>query len=263
MQKNLALIAKYFKKLYKPTNKNLRTSSNSINKNVDTTLRYKNDNQTGQFGNQRTVTVAGDRETVGSQEAKKAFDVEYNVFANEKQHFVQSESISNTCAVEKVDSNVIPDSSNMCDNDILTDPNAEECDDERVVLANLNVNLKLDIDENKRIQKKLKKANASLTHELKECKSTLAETSRTLGESNSIRDSCLIIPYDTSDPTNRFTPDREETLTLEKESRSKLNKDKVKPYDYTKLNSFYEIFKPALKEYHDQLAHVNGVRKKM
>nr|GEX74882.1 hypothetical protein [Tanacetum cinerariifolium] len=31
MQKNLALIAKYFKKIYKPTNNNLRTSSNSKN----------------------------------------------------------------------------------------------------------------------------------------------------------------------------------------------------------------------------------------
>ncbi|GJS30165.1 hypothetical protein Tco_0490785 [Tanacetum coccineum] len=58
----------YFKKIYKPTNNNLRTSSNSKNKNLDTSLRYKNDNQTGQFGNQRTVTVAGARETVGSQE---------------------------------------------------------------------------------------------------------------------------------------------------------------------------------------------------
>ncbi|GKB56234.1 hypothetical protein Tco_0912420 [Tanacetum coccineum] len=38
MQKNLALIAKYFKKIYKPTNNNLRTSSNTKNKNVDTTL---------------------------------------------------------------------------------------------------------------------------------------------------------------------------------------------------------------------------------
>ncbi|GJX00946.1 retrotransposon protein, putative, ty1-copia subclass [Tanacetum coccineum] len=37
MQKNLALIAKYFKKLYKPTNNNIRTSLNSRNKNVDTT----------------------------------------------------------------------------------------------------------------------------------------------------------------------------------------------------------------------------------
>nr|GFC39195.1 hypothetical protein [Tanacetum cinerariifolium] len=44
----------------------------------------------------------------------------------------------------------------------------------------------------KRIQKQLKKANASLNQELKECKSTLAETSRTLEESNSIRDSCLV-----------------------------------------------------------------------
>ncbi|GKB38449.1 hypothetical protein Tco_0883391 [Tanacetum coccineum] len=65
MQKNLALIAKYFKKIYKPTNNNLRTSSNTRNKNVDTTSRYKNDNQSGQFGNQRTMTVAGARETVG------------------------------------------------------------------------------------------------------------------------------------------------------------------------------------------------------
>ncbi|GKF39020.1 hypothetical protein Tco_0119081 [Tanacetum coccineum] len=63
MQKNLARIAKYFKKIYKPTNNNLRTSSNTRNKDVDTTLRYKNDNQTRQFGNQRTVNVSGARDT--------------------------------------------------------------------------------------------------------------------------------------------------------------------------------------------------------
>ncbi|GKD46655.1 hypothetical protein Tco_1271300 [Tanacetum coccineum] len=40
---------------------------------------------------------------------------------------------------------------------------------------------------------------------------------------------CLYeIPYDTSDLTNKFVPDRKKTLTLEKESRSKLNKDLVK-----------------------------------
>nr|GEV29330.1 retrovirus-related Pol polyprotein from transposon TNT 1-94 [Tanacetum cinerariifolium] len=66
MQKNLALIEKYFKNIYKPANNNLRTSSNSRNKNVDTTSRFKNDNQSGQFGNQRTVNVAGARENVGS-----------------------------------------------------------------------------------------------------------------------------------------------------------------------------------------------------
>nr|GEV62235.1 hypothetical protein [Tanacetum cinerariifolium] len=50
---------------------------------------------------------------------------------------------------------------------------------------------------------------------------------------------CLYeILYDTSDPANIFTPEREETLTLQQESRSKLNKDLVKPYDYTKQNRF-------------------------
>nr|GFA08897.1 retrovirus-related Pol polyprotein from transposon TNT 1-94 [Tanacetum cinerariifolium] len=49
-------------------------------------------------------------------------------------------------------------------------------DEERVVLANLIANLKLDVDENKKIQKQLKKANTTLAQELKECKTILAET---------------------------------------------------------------------------------------
>ncbi|GJS30331.1 hypothetical protein Tco_0490951 [Tanacetum coccineum] len=56
----------------------------------------------------------------------------------------QSESISNTCVVETGDSNVIPDSPDMCDNDIQNDQNVVECDDERVALANLVANLKLE-----------------------------------------------------------------------------------------------------------------------
>ncbi|GJU05109.1 retrovirus-related pol polyprotein from transposon TNT 1-94 [Tanacetum coccineum] len=46
------------------------------------------------------------------------YDAKYNVFDNERQHSEKPESISNTCVVEKVDSNVIPDSLDMCDNDI-------------------------------------------------------------------------------------------------------------------------------------------------
>nr|GEY76405.1 hypothetical protein [Tanacetum cinerariifolium] len=102
--------------------------------------------------------------------SKVQYNADSNVFANERQHSEQPGSI----------------------NDTYADQNAKECDDERVTLANLISNLKLDIDENKKIQKQLKKANASLTQELKECKSTLKETNRTLGESNSTRDSCLI-----------------------------------------------------------------------
>nr|GEW36399.1 hypothetical protein [Tanacetum cinerariifolium] len=120
------------------------------------------------------------------------YTAEYNVFAVNTQHSDQPECINNTCVVETGDSNVIPDSLNMCDNDIQNDQNVVKCDYERVALINLIANLKLNVDENKKIQKQLKKENASLTQELKECKSILAETSRTLAESNSIRDSCLV-----------------------------------------------------------------------
>ncbi|GJR83357.1 retrovirus-related pol polyprotein from transposon TNT 1-94 [Tanacetum coccineum] len=54
-----------FKKLYKPTNNNLRTSSNSRNKTEDTTPSINTQSSQGSL-EQRTMTVAGARETVGS-----------------------------------------------------------------------------------------------------------------------------------------------------------------------------------------------------
>nr|GEZ57146.1 hypothetical protein [Tanacetum cinerariifolium] len=224
-----ALIEKYFKKIYKPTNNNLRTSSNSKNKIVDTTPRFKNDNQSRQFGNQRTVNVAAVRENVGSKVVQQSGiqcfnckeyghfakecrkpkrikdslttrrrcyyvqnDAGDNVFANHLQHSEQSESVSNTCLVETDDSNVIPDSPDMCEDDIQDEQNDVDSDDELVALANLIANLKLDVDENKKIQKQLKKANTTLAQELKECKAILSKTSKSLRESISVRDSCLV-----------------------------------------------------------------------
>ncbi|GJZ13538.1 retrovirus-related pol polyprotein from transposon TNT 1-94 [Tanacetum coccineum] len=465
MQKNLALIAKYFKKLYKPTNNNLRTSSNTRNKNVDTTPRYKNDNQTGQFRNQRAVNVVGARETVGgpvvqqsgiqcfnckefghyAKECRKPKRVKDSTYHKEKmllckqakkgvqlqaeqsdwladtdeeideqeleahysymakiQEVPNADSGTNAEPLEqgtkiRYDTNLFAMTYN-----ILTTQNLISKHDVNVMksvlhLLNLLANLKrLDVDENKKIQKQLKKANATLTQELTECKSILAETSRTLGESNSIRDSCLValqnkqteferykafndrtVDYDKLEhklnealgllaqkeidikeglkvkayeisvvkekhdelvkqslltkshyeglvkektkvitdlklkeekdidkmismenqikflneivykrsqsiqtihmlapkcptfngrPTfanPRLIPDREETQTLEEESRSKLNKDLVKPFDYTKLNSLYEIFKPPTQHYEIQFAQANEIRKKM
>nr|GEX63502.1 putative RNA-directed DNA polymerase [Tanacetum cinerariifolium] len=43
-----------------------------------------------------------------------------------------------------------------------------------------------------KIQEQLKKANTTLAQELKECKTIHAKTSKTPGESNSVRDSCLV-----------------------------------------------------------------------
>ncbi|GKF89579.1 hypothetical protein Tco_0263542, partial [Tanacetum coccineum] len=147
------------------------------------------------------------------------YDTDDNVFANDIQHFEQSESITNTCAVETGDSNVIPDLPDVCDNDIQDDQNDVECDDERVALANLIANLKLDVNENKKIQKQLKKANATLTQELTKCKSILAETSRTLGESNSIQDSCLVSLQNKQTEFERFRAFNDHTIDYDKLER--------------------------------------------
>ncbi|GKC45592.1 hypothetical protein Tco_1063314 [Tanacetum coccineum] len=182
MQKKLARIAKYFKKIYKPTNNNLRTSSNTKNKNVDTSPRKPKREKHYTYHKEKMLLCKQAEKCVPLQAEQADWledtyeplekvhsDDDYNVFTNVGQHFEQPISINNTCLVEKVDSNVIPDSSDMCDNDNQADKNAEECDDERVVLANL----KLDTDKNKKIQKQFKKTNTSLAHELQEYKSTL------------------------------------------------------------------------------------------
>ncbi|GJU52246.1 retrovirus-related pol polyprotein from transposon TNT 1-94 [Tanacetum coccineum] len=170
------------------------TSSNTRKQYVATTPRYKNDNQTGPLWNKEGSEYTD--EEIDEQELEAhysymakiqevpnedsgvdvepleqvQYDTDDNVFANDIQHFDQSEYISNTCAVEMGDSNVTPGLLDMCDNNIQDDQND------------------LDVDENKKIQRQLKKANATLAQELTECKSILAKTSRTLGESNSIRD---------------------------------------------------------------------------
>nr|GEW99129.1 retrovirus-related Pol polyprotein from transposon TNT 1-94 [Tanacetum cinerariifolium] len=464
MQKNLALIAKYFKKIYKPTNNNLRTSSNSKNKNVDTTPRYKNDDHSGQFGTQRIVNVAGTREKVGSQVVQKTGiqcfncrefrhfakeckmpkrvkdsayhkekmlrckqaeqgvplqaeqydwladtdeevdeqeleahysymaniqevptpdsgtdsepveqvqnDARYNVFANGLQHSEQSESVSNTCLVETDESNITPDSPDMCEDDIQNDQNDVESEDERVTLANLIANLKLDTKQTEfekykafndrtvdydKLKHKLNKALGQIAHKdtvireglktkayellvVKEKHDELMKqslltkshyeglvkqktkviTDLKLREEHDIEKMlsmekqlkflnevvykisqsiqtihmmtpkvstyngrltfanpryhkqaqseipCLYAyPYDQSTHANRLILDGEETLALERESRSKLNKDSVRPYDYNKLNSLNEIFKPPTQEYERQLAYANKIRRKM
>ncbi|GKA48298.1 hypothetical protein Tco_0741256, partial [Tanacetum coccineum] len=301
MQKNLALITKYLKKIYKPTNNNLRTSSNSINKNMDASPIYKNDNQTGQkpkrvkdytyhkekmllckqakkgislqagqadwledtdeeidehelkahynYMTKIQEVPTADSETDTEPLEKAQYDAEYNVFTNARQHSKQPESINNTYVVEKVDSNVILDSPDMCNKDIWTDQNAVECDGERVVLANLITNLTLDTEENKKILKQLKKANASLTQELKECKTNLEE-------SNTTRDSCLIAlqskqtELETYKTLNDYTVDYDKPERKLNETLGLLAQKEIDIKEYLKLKA-YEI--SVVKEKHDEL----------
>nr|GEZ76409.1 hypothetical protein [Tanacetum cinerariifolium] len=69
IDKLMALISLSLKKIYKPINNNLRTSSNTIHANQDNSPRI---NRSAGYENQRNGNVAGDRETVGSAVVQKS-----------------------------------------------------------------------------------------------------------------------------------------------------------------------------------------------
>nr|GFA78706.1 hypothetical protein [Tanacetum cinerariifolium] len=69
IDKLMALISLLFKNIYKPTNNNLRTSSNTIRANQDNSPRI---NRNVRYENQRIGNVAGARETVGSSLVQKS-----------------------------------------------------------------------------------------------------------------------------------------------------------------------------------------------
>nr|GFA12272.1 hypothetical protein [Tanacetum cinerariifolium] len=69
IDKLMALISLSLKKIYKPTNTNLRTSSNTSRANQDNSLRI---NRSAGYENQRNGNVAGARENVGSSVVQKS-----------------------------------------------------------------------------------------------------------------------------------------------------------------------------------------------
>nr|GEY20007.1 hypothetical protein [Tanacetum cinerariifolium] len=180
------------------------------------------------FGNQRTMNVAGVRENVGSlvvqQSGIQCFNCkEFGHFAKEckktkrvKDSAYHKEKMLLCKQAEKGIGSTLQlygkDSGDMCNDDIQNDQNDVDCDDERVALANL----KLDIDENKKIQKQLKKANTTLARELKDCKTILVETSKTLGESSSVRDSCLVALQNKQTEFEKYKAFNDRTIDYDK-----------------------------------------------
>nr|GEY95636.1 hypothetical protein [Tanacetum cinerariifolium] len=69
IDKLMALISLSFKKIYKPTNNNLITSSNTNRANQDNSLRI---NRGTRYNNQRVVNVARARENVGIQVVRQS-----------------------------------------------------------------------------------------------------------------------------------------------------------------------------------------------
>nr|GEX75440.1 integrase, catalytic region, zinc finger, CCHC-type, peptidase aspartic, catalytic [Tanacetum cinerariifolium] len=180
MHKNLALIRKYFKKIYKPTNKNLRTSSNSKNKNVDTTPReFRHFAKECRKPKKVKDSAYHKEKMLLCKQVEQGVLLQaeqYDWLADTDEEVDKQELEAHYSYMAMVQEVPTADSGTDLEPVEQNDQNDVESDDEHVTLANLIANLKRDVDENKRIHKQLKKANTTLAQELKEYKTILAET---------------------------------------------------------------------------------------
>nr|GFB98144.1 hypothetical protein [Tanacetum cinerariifolium] len=164
IDKLMVLISLSFKKIYKPTNNNLRTLSNTSRVNQDNSPRI---NRNAGYENQWIGNVAGTTETVGSSVVSN--DDHYNVFAMESTHPEQSKYVFDTYPTEQDAQNVIIDSLDMSDDIEENDHNDDDndLDKERELLASLIEKLKCEIDEGKNRNKFLETSNKALIEKLK------------------------------------------------------------------------------------------------
>nr|GEX17669.1 hypothetical protein [Tanacetum cinerariifolium] len=190
IDKLMALISLSFKKIYKPTNNNLRTSSNASRANQDNSPRISRGKQADWRDD--TDDEPKDQESkahymymVQIQEvsldvadnSRPIFDTEplqkvpnndnYNVFAIESEHPEQSKSVNDTYSIKQDEHNMIIDSLDMSYDREQIDQNDDDLANERDLLAFLIEKLKCEIDDSKNRNNMLETSNKVLVYKLK------------------------------------------------------------------------------------------------
>nr|GFB19379.1 hypothetical protein [Tanacetum cinerariifolium] len=186
IDKLMALISFLFKKIYKPTNNNLRTSSNTSRGNQDNSRRinreqadWRDDTDDDELEDQELEAHymymaqlqevspdAADSGPIFDAEPlqKVSNDDHYNVFAIESAHPEQSISVHDTYPIEHDAHNVIIDSLDMSYDREEIDQNDDDTDlaNEHELLASLIEKLKCEINESKNHNKILEISNKVL-----------------------------------------------------------------------------------------------------
>nr|GEZ62641.1 hypothetical protein [Tanacetum cinerariifolium] len=275
IDKLMALISLSFKKIYKPTNNNLQTSSNTSRENHDNSPRI---NRSAGYENQRIGNVVGERETVGSttvqkseiqcynykefghvarecQKPKRAKDAAYHkekmllyaadsgpIFDDEPLQKVSNDDQYNVFAMESEH----PEQSKSVHGTYPIDQDAH----------NMIID-SLDMSEIKDFKDKNKSLESSNNH-FKEANNKLSETNNLLyadykkSEAELARRNSREYASQMEIKCAKLrAPESDEVIRLEKESRSKLS-DLIKPFDYNKLNNLYDLFVPQREKSSEQ-----------
>ncbi|GJW07896.1 hypothetical protein Tco_1570319 [Tanacetum coccineum] len=211
IDKPMALISLSFKKIYKPTNNNLKTSSNTTRecqkpKRAKDAAYHKEkmllckQEEAGIRLSVEQVDWRDDTDDEPDDQELEAhylymvqiqevtpdaadnfgpiFDVEplqkvqndndnYNVFANDREHPEQPESINDTYLEEQGDTNITIDSLDMSTSRETVDQDDNDLARERKLLASLIEKLKCEIDDSKNRNKFLETSNKALVDKLK------------------------------------------------------------------------------------------------
>ncbi|GJX90052.1 hypothetical protein Tco_0343378 [Tanacetum coccineum] len=178
IDKFMALISLSFKKIYKPTNNNLRTSSNTTREcqklkrakdaayHKEKMLLCKQKEAGFQLNTEQIQEVTLDV----SDNSRPIFDTEplqkvqnnddnYNVFANDREHPVQPESVNDIYLEEQRDTNITIEPLDMSTNRETVDQDDDDLAKERDFLASLIEKLKCKIDDSKNRYKLLESSN--------------------------------------------------------------------------------------------------------
>ncbi|GJW77169.1 retrovirus-related pol polyprotein from transposon TNT 1-94 [Tanacetum coccineum] len=212
--KLMALISLSFKKIYKPTNNNLRTSSNTSRANQDNTLRINkgtgddtNDEPNDQELEAHYLYMAKIQEVTpdAANNSGSIFDTKplqkvqndndkYNVFSNGREHLEQPESVNDTYIEEQEANNEMSKTKQLMFKDI------------------------------KKFQAELDRY-----HDVNYVSKVETDYAKAKGCYN---DNLALM----------LAPESDETIRLAHEIRSKLS-DLIKPFDYKNLNNLYDLSK--------------------
>nr|GEX16178.1 hypothetical protein [Tanacetum cinerariifolium] len=215
IDKLVALISLSFKKIYKPTNNNLRTSSNTsrANQNNSSRINRSTRNEKQASAHQETISIL-------SQQKKAHIKLYKTREDNEIDKVI---ALENKVKLYKTREDNEIDKVIALENKVKVLDNIVYKTDQSVQMMNMLNNKCRTSFAKPEFLKKAQRANPRLYD---------------IGCNN---DNLALM----------LAPESDEVIRLEKESRSKLS-DLIRPFDYDKLNNLYDLFVPQREKSSEQ-----------